>query len=102
MPAIVLENSAGEMLGFLLLEATPPLDDGEVLSDCVLTGIPAQPGLFNDPLSEFIQDNKSVEFQSTIKRVGQQLSIFIQVDDQKSLRLAFQGMHVGTWQVLGG
>lgn len=85
MPAIVLQNAASELLGFLLLAGNEAIAGGQK-RDCVLTGVPRNSTLLDDPLSLVIQENKNVEFNATIRERGDDVEALVMIDEAWSFR----------------
>jgi hypothetical protein len=78
MPAIALNTSQRQLLGFLLLAGAEGLGEGPSHRDAIFTGLPADASLFDTAESMFIQENKNHEFPCAV--ANNQLLTRIQVN----------------------
>src|SRR3954466_8833112 len=98
MPAIILQNHEAEMLGALLISGAEELADGQT-RDCVLTGVPRNPALLDDPLCVVVQENKHVEFPATIARQGQDIGISVPIRPDLVVAVRLAPDRTGEWLV---
>ena len=99
MKCVVLQNSNGEQLGFML--CSPGLD--ELAGDCVFMGVPGPSDLLDDPAAEqLIQRCEAVEsswevtsrdpLSVAVRTPGLSVEMFIEIDSTGE----------GSWGVVSG
>jgi len=77
MPTIVLQDTNDALLGFLLVAGDDTVLKSGGKRDCVFTGVPKDPALFDTPECSFVQEHKNTEWFVTVvmTRHGPQLQI---------------------------
>jgi hypothetical protein len=65
--AIVMMTEENKMIGFLMFAS-----EKTVFSDmgweghCIFTGVPKEPEVMNNPLCQYLQNNKNIEFNAKV------------------------------------
>ncbi|PMN61451.1 hypothetical protein [Enterovibrio norvegicus] len=91
---IVLETDSKQMIGFLLFSSDKPIfTDLGWEGDCIFTGVPKDPIVFENALCEYLQDNKNVEFSAKITSTNKGYSLTI----NKLLSAELSQSLEGTW-----
>jgi len=98
MPVIALQNGDAENLGFLLVAGDAPLAAGQT-RDCILTGVPRNSALLEDPLSVVIQENKNTEFPIAVHGDGGGVELRVLIGEGVALLLRLAANGAGEWVV---
>ncbi len=65
--AIVMLTEANEMIGFLMFASEYSIfDEMGWEGHCIFTGVPKEPAVMDNPLCNYLQSNKNIEFNAKI------------------------------------
>jgi hypothetical protein len=97
MPTIILRDSQGVHVGFLLVAGDESLMTGSSQRDVVLMRVPLLP--VTSPLIEFIVNHRIVEFSAHVKANPAGVSLAFEVAPDLSVTAEFTSSGTGTWAV---
>jgi hypothetical protein len=97
MPTVVLRDSHGADVGFILVAGDEPLITGPSQRDVVLMKVPLLPS--TSPLAGFIGDHRHAEFSAHVKATPAGASLAFEVASSLSVTAEFTSSGAGTWAV---
>jgi len=63
-----MQTEKGEMIGFIMFATdVSAFTSEEWQGDCIFTGVPKNPVVFDNQLCSYLQGNKNIEFKATVK-----------------------------------
>ncbi len=90
---IVLETESKQMIGFLLFASNKPVFTNLGWEgDCIFTGVPKDPIVFDNALCEYLQDNKNIEFSAKITSTDEGYSLTINTLLSAELSKSLEGI----------
>ncbi|MCX9157288.1 hypothetical protein OPU71_14260 [Niveibacterium sp. 24ML] len=98
MSAIALLTEPGKLVGFLLLANPTALASAPSSSDCILSGVPTAPSLFEHPLGAFVQSHKNTEFLCHIEKRGERLVLVGRPSVENVLTVEVEPTGTGRWK----
>ena len=102
MPTIVLNTSNDELLGFMLIAGADSIVSGPNERDCVFTGVPKDPSLFELPASELLQANKNQEFVLTVEVSETVTKLSVSLSNVVSFCATLVETKGGSWYFVDG
>lgn len=96
MPTVVLRDSHGADVGFVLVAGNEPLSVGPWQRDVVLMRLPLPS---TSPLAEFISSYKHTEFSANVKATSAGFSLVFEVAPNLAVVAELTPSGAGTWSV---
>ena len=94
MPTLVLRDSGGADVGFMLVAGDDPIETGSPQRDVVLMKLPLPS---QSPLAIFIGDHRHTEFKAEITKTSAGTSFSIAVTPSSTIRGTLETSGEGSW-----